>query len=98
MHQGGRVERLAWFFPSELLGREPAQLIVNQRQELGGGLGIALLDGRQDARDFVHRRPPEWESPGGPFGGTDYVPVPAAEQAARRLVRVFPILRTFAFS
>src|SRR5262249_19803827 len=32
------------------------QLIVDQRQELRGGVRIALLDGGQDARDLTHWR------------------------------------------
>ena len=40
--------------PRRYLGRQPAQLVVDQRQELLGGVRIALLDGGQDAGDFVH--------------------------------------------
>jgi hypothetical protein len=38
----------------KLMGRQAAQLIVNERQELGGGVRVALVDGRQDARHFAH--------------------------------------------
>jgi hypothetical protein len=37
------------------LGGQLAQLVVHQRQELLGGVAIALLDGRQDARNFAQR-------------------------------------------
>jgi hypothetical protein len=42
-------------FAGQFVGREVAQLVINQRQELFGRLRIALLDGGQDARDFTHR-------------------------------------------
>src|SRR5205807_2491639 len=59
VNQGGGLERLARFFLSELLRRQFAQLLVHQRQQLLRGVGIALLDGGQDAGDFVHQRTPE---------------------------------------
>src|SRR5262245_19283893 len=52
--QSGRLEGLAWFLLGQLLGRQLAQLIVDQRQELLGGVGVALLDGGQDLGDFAH--------------------------------------------
>src|SRR5262249_45823414 len=36
--------------------RQPAQLVVDQRQQLLGGVRVTLLDGGQHARDFGHRR------------------------------------------
>jgi hypothetical protein len=33
-----------------------AQLIINEWQKRGGGMGIALLDGGQEARHFRHGR------------------------------------------
>jgi hypothetical protein len=35
---------------------EPAQLVVDQGQHLLGGVGVALLDGGQDAGNLTHRR------------------------------------------
>jgi hypothetical protein len=32
------------------------QFVVNQRQQLLGGVRIALFDGRQNSRDFAHGR------------------------------------------
>lgn len=55
MDQGGGLQRLAGFLVGELLGGQLAQLVVDQRQQLPGGLRIAPLDGGQDARDIVHR-------------------------------------------
>ena len=52
--QGRRLERLAGLLLGQLLRGQPAQLVVDQRQELLGGLRVALLDGGQDARDFGH--------------------------------------------
>jgi hypothetical protein len=44
--QGGGLERLSGLLLCQVLGGELAQLVVDERQELLGGLGIALLDGR----------------------------------------------------
>src|SRR5262249_2561360 len=52
--QGGRLQRLARLLLSQALGGEAAQLVVDQRQQLGGGVRIALLDGGQDAGDLGH--------------------------------------------
>src|SRR5262249_23845455 len=38
----------------QLLRRQFAQLVIDQRQELLRGVGITLLNGGQDARDFAH--------------------------------------------
>jgi hypothetical protein len=40
----------------ELLGRQLAQLVVDQRQELLGRVQVALPQGGKDARDFTHGR------------------------------------------
>jgi hypothetical protein len=53
--QGGGLEGLARLLLGQLLRRQPAQLLVDQ-QQLVGGARVALLDGRQDARDLTHRR------------------------------------------
>ena len=55
MDQGRRLERLAGRLAGEPPGGQPAQLVVDQRQELIGRLRVALLDRREDAGDFVHR-------------------------------------------
>src|SRR5262245_37802915 len=52
--QGRRLERLAGFLVGKSLGRELAEFIVNQRQELLRGGGIALLDGGEHACDVGH--------------------------------------------
>ena len=52
--QGGGLERLAGLLLGQPLGGELAQLVVDQRQELLGGLGVALLDGREDAGHVGH--------------------------------------------
>ena len=49
--QGGGLQRLAGLLLGQLLGRQLAQLVVDQRQELLGGVRIAALDGGQDAGD-----------------------------------------------
>ena len=50
---------MAWsvwpgFSWASFCGRELAQLVVDQRQELLGGVRVALLDGGQDLRDVGH--------------------------------------------
>src|SRR5262249_48185683 len=54
VHQRGRLQGLAGLFVGQFLGRELAQLVVDQRQELLRGRGVALLDGAQDTRDVAH--------------------------------------------
>ena len=54
MNQGRRLQRLARFLAGEPLGRELAQLAVDQRQELLDGPGVALVDRLEDAGDLVH--------------------------------------------
>ena len=44
MDEGGGVEGLAGPLASELPRREPAQLVVDQRQELIGRLRLAAFD------------------------------------------------------
>jgi hypothetical protein len=59
LNQSRGFERLARLLLGQLLSRQAAQLLVNQRQELLGGMGIASLDGGQDVRNFVHRWHPD---------------------------------------
>jgi len=54
--QGGGLQRLAGPLLRQLLGGQLPQLVVDQRQELAGGVGVALLDGGEDAGDFTHGR------------------------------------------
>jgi hypothetical protein len=54
LDQGGGLERLAGLLLGQLRRCQLAQLVIDQRQELLGGLGIALLDGGQDTRDVGH--------------------------------------------
>ncbi len=72
MHQGRGLERLAGRLLSEFLGRQLAQLIVNQREELRGGVGIAFFDGGQDTGNLVHWRHRTLKEPdGGQFCVSD---------------------------
>ena len=43
--QGRGLERLAGLLLRQLPRRQLAQLVVDQREQLGGGLAVALLDG-----------------------------------------------------
>jgi hypothetical protein len=57
VNQGGGFQGLARFFLGQAPGRQFAQLVIDQRQELLGGVLIALLDSRQNAGDFSHGLP-----------------------------------------
>src|SRR5262245_55035114 len=54
VHQRRGLERLAGPFVGHLLGRQPVQLVVDQRQELLRGVRVALLDVIQDLGDVGH--------------------------------------------
>ena len=55
-NQGGGLEGLAGLLLSQPLRGQPAQLVVDQGQELHRGIRVALLDRREDTRDVVHGR------------------------------------------
>src|SRR5262245_40417656 len=48
------LQRLARLLLREFLRRELPQLVVDQGQGLLRGVGVTLLDGRQDTGDFAH--------------------------------------------
>jgi hypothetical protein len=48
MHQRSRLERLARLFLSQFGGRQPAQLVINQRQELARRAWISALNRGQE--------------------------------------------------
>ena len=48
------LERLARFFMSHFFECEPPQFLIDQRQQLLGGMLVAVLDGTQDSRDLAH--------------------------------------------
>jgi len=54
MHQGRGLKCLARIFLSQPQGRQAAQLVVDQRQQLFGGLRVAGFDSREVLRDVVH--------------------------------------------
>jgi hypothetical protein len=54
MDERGRLKSLARFLLGQLLPRQLLQLVVDQRQQLLGGVRIAVLDGGQDAGDVGH--------------------------------------------
>ena len=56
-YQGGGLQGQAGFFRSELLRCELTQLVLNQRQKLGGSVGFAKTDGVQELSNIVrHKR------------------------------------------
>jgi hypothetical protein len=54
VNQGGGLERLTGGFVRHPGGRQFTQFLIDQREQFVGGLGIASLDGRQDARYIAH--------------------------------------------
>ena len=54
MHERCGVERLPRLFLHELLRRELAQLVIDQREKPIRGVRIALIDGVQDVGNFGH--------------------------------------------
>jgi hypothetical protein len=64
VHQGGGLERLPGLLADHLLGRQPTQLVVDERQQLLGGVRVALLDRGQDVGDLGHRQYREGEGLG----------------------------------
>jgi hypothetical protein len=54
--QGGGLQRLPGPLPGQPRGGEPAQLVVDEREQRVGGPGVAVPDRRQDPRHVVHRR------------------------------------------
>ena len=52
--QGGGLEGLARLLVSNLLGRKPPQLVIDEWEELVGGVRVALLEGAEDTGDLVH--------------------------------------------
>ena len=77
MDQGRGLERLARLLLGQLLRRQLAQLVVDQRQELLGGVRVALLDRGQDAGDIAHRRHQKGESLSGTTSPNPREPGPA---------------------
>src|SRR5262249_19275217 len=62
--QIGRLKALPRRRARESVGGQAAQFLVDQRQELLGGLQVAPLDRREDVRDVVHRgESPESSNP-----------------------------------
>ena len=70
MNQPGRVEGLPRLLVSKLLARQPAQLLVDQRQQLGSGSPVACFDALQQLRDFVHVTAPHLSYSPVLLGGT----------------------------
>jgi hypothetical protein len=83
MHQGGGLQRLMGRFIGHARGRELAQLAIDQRQQFIGGLGIAVLDGLQNAGNvaqsatiirFFGIAPEDWAiAPHSKFHANDFI-------------------------
>src|SRR5262249_16125098 len=54
--QGGGLEGLAGLLLRQLGPRQLPQFVVDEGQQLVGGLRVSLLDSTQDARHLTHRR------------------------------------------
>jgi hypothetical protein len=53
--QAGRVERLPRLLAGQLMRGQPAQLVIDQRQELLRGVRIASIDRIQELCQIAHR-------------------------------------------
>src|SRR5262249_21777374 len=71
MDESRRLKSLSWLFLGEFLGGQLAQFIVDQGQELTGGVRVALLDGRQEVGNIVHRRSPAMQCSSGCGAGAE---------------------------
>lgn len=54
VNQGGGLQGLAGRFTRHFLRGELAQFLIDQRQELVGGVGIALIHAPEDDGEFAH--------------------------------------------
>ena len=54
MHQGRGLERLAGWLVCHLVRGQLAKFLINDGEQLVGGLGFALLYAIKDARDVAH--------------------------------------------
>lgn len=54
MHERGRLEGLSGRLLRHLLGRQLAEFVVNQREQLVGGLGFTPRHSVEDAGDIAH--------------------------------------------
>jgi hypothetical protein len=66
--QGRGLQRLPRFLVGQPLGRQLPQFVIDQRQELAGGVPVARLDGREGGGNPSHGDTPglnpAWEDPG----------------------------------
>ena len=56
MNQRRGLECVPGRFVGHPMRRQFAQFFIDQREQLVGGIGIALLDGAQDSSDVAHVR------------------------------------------
>ena len=54
MNERRRLQGLTGFLLRQPLGRQLVQLVVDQRQKLLGGVGLALVNSAQNAADLAH--------------------------------------------
>jgi hypothetical protein len=54
VNESGRLQCLPRLLQGKSLGSQQAQLIVNKREQLGPCVGIAAVDGIQEASNFAH--------------------------------------------
>jgi hypothetical protein len=54
VNQARGVERLPWLFPGQLLGGQPAQFVIHQRQQFVRRLRISLFNGQKQRGGVGH--------------------------------------------
>lgn len=55
MDERSGLKRLGARFPGHFAGGELAQFVIDQRQKLAGGPGVAWRHGVEDFRQLAHR-------------------------------------------
>jgi hypothetical protein len=56
VNEGGGVQCVAGRLVCHVPGRQPAQFVINERQQVGRRLRVSCFDGAQDTSDLVHTR------------------------------------------
>ena len=68
MDQSGGVQSLPGLFLGHPLGGQPAQLVIDQRKQSLGSMGVALVYSIQDLRYFAHETEDNRQEEGGQAG------------------------------
>src|SRR2546422_601705 len=59
MNQSGRLESVLTAFPAQVVGRHPAQIFIEERNQLGDRIGIAGVDLPEQSSDILQGSSPD---------------------------------------